>query len=104
MRPVGVLRPDHGPGYAECQCSLCGATAVAIISESCAWCERSLDRQIGWQRDILLNPQLPDQHDETWSGSMRGWAERLANAVKAEIITADEARRAWKRRFRERAA
>lgn len=104
MRPVGCLRPDHGPGWAECECSACGATAVAIISEPCAWCERSLERQIGWQRDKLIHPELPDPDDTRYESALHAWVERLAVAVKADILSEDEARRAIQRRTHDRAA
>lgn len=49
MRQTGVMRPDHGQFYAECECSQCGYGAVAVIGDDCAtcqvWLERACERQ-----------------------------------------------------------
>jgi hypothetical protein len=89
---VGCSRPDHGPSFAECECPCCGATAVALVGSPCAYCELSLERMARWQADKLLTP--PDDHRPE---ILKAWAKRLAVAVQAEIITADEARSAWHR-------
>lgn len=49
MRQVGVMRPDHGPHFAECECSQCGYEAIVVVGDDCnaclAWWQRANARQ-----------------------------------------------------------
>lgn len=91
---VGCLRPDHGPGWAECECPGCGATAVALVGSACAYCEHTRRRLGAWQADRVLTPPEIDEHDTRRPAAMRAWVERLAVAVRAGIVEEAEARRA----------
>lgn len=93
---VGCYRPDHGPGYAECECPGCGATAVAVVGSPCAYCEHAKVRMLDWQAQKALTPP-----ESRHSGALEAWAERLAVAVRAGIVTEDEARRAWRLEVRD---
>lgn len=42
---AGVLRPDHGDGWAELRCDNCGAGWVGVIGEPCGWCADRLERR-----------------------------------------------------------
>lgn len=91
----GRLRPDFGPGFADCECPACGATAVALVGSACGYCDLARERLAGWQAALTLAPPEIDRDDRRRAGVLRGWAERLAVAVEAGIVTDDEARRAW---------
>lgn len=97
MRQVGPLRAEYGGTWAECECSACGATAVTPIGEPCGWCVRWLELAHEVQRRVLLRPDLPDVDDPRRQAALRAWALRLAEAVKAEIVTKHEARAALDR-------
>ncbi len=97
MRHHGVMRPDHGPHFAECRCSACGATAVVVIGEPCAWCEWAIERQRQWQAQLVLRPPDTELTDPRRSDALQAWAERLARAVDAELVTRQQARAAWDR-------
>ena len=53
-----------------------------------------------WQAELALEPPDTNPDDETHPDTMRAWAERLAIAVQAELVTAGQAERAWKRAIR----
>lgn len=89
---VGCVRPDHGPGYAECECPACGASAVALVGSPCGYCELAVARLANWQAGRVLSPP-----DERTDASLRAWAQRMATAVRAGVVARDEARRAWHR-------
>ena len=45
-----------------------------------------------WQAEkVLIAPENPTE------GALRAWAQRLKVAVQAELVTADQARRAWQK-------
>jgi hypothetical protein len=97
----GMTRPEHGPGMADCRCVSCGATMVAHVGDPCAYCAVAVEKMTGWQRQMVLDPELPDVADVRYDGACRGWAERLAVAVAAGIVTEHEARVAWRRAVRD---
>lgn len=103
MRGFGVQagppRPDHGAGFMELECVVCGAGWVGELLDPCPWCMASLERMARWQAERLLDPDLPDPDDRRFDGARRAWAERLARGVEVGLITERQARRAWARRF-----
>lgn len=94
---TGPLRPDWGDGWAEIRCDVCDATWVGPIGEYCGWCERWIELANETQRTRILWPELPDPQDERHDQALRAWAERLATAELADIVTPREAGSAWKR-------
>jgi hypothetical protein len=82
----------------------------------CSWCTDRLERMRADRRRMLLDPpwlrsdagnprydELSEDNKAVWdrtrgqtrgADSLKAWAERLARAVKVELITEDEARRA----------
>jgi hypothetical protein len=99
----GLMRPDHGAGWAECRCLACAATAVALVGSPCSYCELARARMIVWQAETLLHPELPD--DGRRPDALRSWAHRLAGAVREGVVDEGKARAAWHREVtRERGA
>jgi hypothetical protein len=96
-RQAGLMRPDWGPSCADVECTVCQATWVGRVGEPCGWCEASNAKQLRWQAEIVLTPPDADPADQRFEGAMQGWADRLAIAVQAEIITEAEARGVWDR-------
>ena len=92
---VGGARPDHGPDQVELGCPLCEATWIGALGDSCPWCDRRTAQLVAEQRSLLLAGPV-ERDDE----SLRLWAHRLADAVKAGILELDDARRAWRRELR----
>lgn len=83
----GLLRPDHGDGWADLQCDVCGATWVGPLGEDCAYCLRWLELAQKVQREHLLRPELPDVDDERYEAAVEAWAERLGRGIAAELVT-----------------
>jgi hypothetical protein len=52
---------------------------------------------IEWQAALTLPPPDVDPNDARYEDRMKAWAERLARAVEAEIVTRDKALTAWRR-------
>jgi hypothetical protein len=94
---TGVLRPDWGPTFAELTCVACDASWVGQIGEACGWCARNRELIVRYQADITTTPPDVDRDDRNYGRRMRAWAERLARAVDAGVITEADADRAWKR-------
>ena len=92
--PCGRRCPEYGPSIQELECCNCGATWAGIAGDPCGWCEDALERQRGYQAELLLTP--PDVHpdDATYSDRMAAWAERMAVGIAAGLITEQQARRA----------
>ncbi|MEZ5217874.1 MAG: hypothetical protein R2715_15115 [Ilumatobacteraceae bacterium] len=90
---VGAHRPDHGADQFEVACPLCEASWVGAIGSVCAWCARREAEVIAEHRRALLDG--PMEHE-----TMREWAHRLADAVKAGVVEMAVARAAWDRRCR----
>ncbi|HWL44131.1 MAG TPA: hypothetical protein VNQ73_14410 [Ilumatobacter sp.] len=101
---TGCLRPDHGPGYAECECPACGAGAVVLVGSRCAYCEVIREKLAVWQASRVLTPPDCDIDDARRPAALEAWAERMVTAAEAGIITASEAHRAWDRALGERHA
>lgn len=87
----GPLCPEYGPGYAELTCWACGASWVGVIGDACWWCEKSLQRMIQWQADLVLTPPDCELTDITRPTKLKAWEERLKKARDAGIITEEEA-------------
>ena len=51
-----------------------------------------------WQRELLLDVELPEPSDRRYAQSVKAWADRLARGVEAGIVTEIDARRAWSRK------
>jgi hypothetical protein len=98
---AGILRPEYGDGWAELQCDECDATWVGPIGEPCNWCAVALDNMRKWQAEKVLEAPDVDVEDERYDNAFDAWAERLAVAVKAEIITDTQADLAWRRAYRD---
>ena len=93
----GPMRPDIGPGWAECRCLACGATATTVVGMACGWCIAARERMAAWQADKVLTPPDVDENDVRRPAALHAWARRLAVAVEAGIIDERDARRAWNR-------
>jgi hypothetical protein len=52
---------------------------------------------VEWQAEHVLTPPDVDRDDRGYESRMRAWADRLASAVRAEIITESQARAVWDR-------
>lgn len=94
---VGPLRPDYGDEWADLQCDQCAATWTAPIGAVCPWCLDAEQRQRQWQAELVLKAPEVDRDDRTRPGVITAWGQRLANAVKAGLVTEQQARTAWER-------
>lgn len=92
---VGPLRPDWGDGWADLRCDVCGATWTGEIGEVCGYCLRWIELANEVQRRVLLHPDLPD--DARRKRAQIAWVDRLAEAVRADIVTEREALTAIRR-------
>ncbi len=90
---IGYGLPD-GPWQ---RCIRCGATWEGHIGQQCRWCWREYDSLIRLSAEAVLVPPDCDHNDARRADALRAWAERLAAAVKAELITEQNARDAMKR-------
>lgn len=88
---VGPLRADWGNGFADLRCDTCAATWVGQPGEACGWCTRWLALANEVQRKVLLWPDLPADDEDRHKQSMLAWVDRLADAVKADVVTEREA-------------
>lgn len=93
----GPQRPDWAPGWADLQCDQCDATWTGPIGETCGYCATNLTNMRQWQADKLLRPELPDPDDTRYVAAVTAWAQRLATAVKADLITRQHAETAYQR-------
>lgn len=78
-------------------CGECGATWHGYAEDECDWCAAAEERQRRWQAEMVLTAPDVDPEDIAFDGATRGWADRLAVAVEAELITREQAERAWRR-------
>lgn len=87
----------HRAVFAWERCDDCGAMWEGDGGDECGWCAEALERQRQWHAEQMLQAPEVDPDDIRYDGVMQGWAERLAVAVGAELITRQQAERAWKR-------
>jgi len=90
-------RPEFGPGYHNLECDQCQASWVGRSGSSCNYCAGLGARSLAEQPALLLRPVLPVADSPNRLTAEMAWAERLANAVKAGVVTEIEARRALER-------
>lgn len=93
---IGYGLPD-GPWQ---RCVRCGATWDGYAFQSCRWCWAEYDSLIRLSVKAVLTPPDVDPDDARHPNALRAWAERLAAAVKAELITEQDARTAMQREAR----
>jgi hypothetical protein len=87
-------RPDWGDGWADMSCSVCDAGWTGRPGSPCRWCQGRAVRRAEEQCRLLLRPELPDRGDPQRRRALEAWAERLARAVNAGVVTEAEARTA----------
>jgi hypothetical protein len=102
--PCGLQRPEYGPAIQDLACNACGATWAGIVGEPCHWCQEGLERQQGYQAELLLRPPDVDPADANHDQRMEAWVERMIVGVDAELITRQQADRAWHRATRKSVA
>ena len=85
-------------------CNACAATWVGLPGEPCDWCQEALERQQGYQADLLLQPPDVDRDDANYETRMEAWVERMIVGVEADLITQQQADRAWHRATRKSVA
>lgn len=94
---VGIGLPD-GPiaddGWTELSCVLCAATWSGAVFMQCPWCATAVLRMREWQAELVLTPPEIDPDDAQALAVTAAWMERLANAVKAGIVTRHQAQNA----------
>jgi bacterioferritin-associated ferredoxin len=90
-------RPDCGIGWSDLKCSVCSATWTGRPNESCGWCRNRYKSMLANQRQLTLRPNLPSRNDPKRIGALDAWAQRLARAVRSEIVTEADARDALDR-------
>lgn len=93
----GVLRPEYGPLVGDLRCTTCSATWTGRLGELCWWCQRSNEIQREHQAELVLRPPDIDPDDARYDNTMTAWAQRLAVAVRAGLVTEQQARRVWDR-------
>jgi hypothetical protein len=84
-------------GEWELECGTCAATWTGMPDDPCAWCQRAAEIQLEHQAELLLTPPQVNRDDINYEAKIRGWGERLARGVVAELITDKQAAAAWKR-------
>lgn len=89
--------PIADTGSADLECSLCAATWIGPAFMSCPWCLRAVADMRRWQAELVLTPPDTLPHDIRYRDAMTTWADRLVNAVKADLITREQAERTWQR-------
>ena len=90
-------RPDFGAGYHDLECNQCEATWVGRANEHCSYCAGMYTRSLEEQKRLLLRPDLPDIAADSRTAALDAWADRLATAVAAEVVTRPQARQAFNR-------
>lgn len=97
MLPSGPERPEWGDGEYDCSCARCGAQHIAAPLECCPWCMDAAVVRDRHQVEIVLTPPAVERGDASYEAVMKGWAQRMANAVAAGLVTQAEASRVWRR-------
>lgn len=93
--PVGVGLPGRSTDPNDLSCARCGATWVGLMGEDCFYCWRTFSQMVDHQADRTLQPPEFDVDDR--QAALVAWAKRLAIAVKAGLVTEQQARRALAR-------
>lgn len=91
------ISPHNGPNT-RLQCNQCQATWQGTPQEPCQYCILEHHTALRLQHQLTLTP--PDNLDDP--AALEAWAERLANATLAGIITEQEGRTAYKRATNDR--
>lgn len=97
----GIPQTPRGDGWHDLACNTCGATWVGHSHDPCWWCQRHLELLQTHQAELVLEPPDIDPDDSRYLTAMNAWAERLARAVAADLITDTEARNAWTKATRD---
>lgn len=95
--PSGAARPDLGPSIADLRCNSCGATWAGLAGEPCWWCERSRQRMLEHQAELVLTAPDVDPDDALHDDVMGAWTGRLRVAIEAGIIEERDAERVLRR-------
>jgi hypothetical protein len=95
-RVLGYGRSSGLPGDHGLTCDKCSATWTGIGGgELCPWCHVNYVRQLRYQRENLLRPNLDvEPDDKRYRALVDAHSTRLVKAVQIRLITGDEARRA----------
>ena len=94
---AGINRPEHGPGAFDAECDRCAATWVALYEgEPCGWCATRHEHLMAHHAELVLTPPLIDEWHHR-KPQYEAWARRMAAAVRAGIITEQQAHQAWTR-------
>ena len=96
-RPTGTHTGAASRHIQELECHQCAATWVGKPGEYCAYCAGLYSRSVSEQKRLLLRPELPDTDSTTRPAALTAWADRLAVAITAEVITRQQARQAFNR-------
>lgn len=131
-RTVGAVTPErfrslmllvaamhaYDAAFALMTCDDCGAQWDRDEGETCRWCAEAAERQIEWQRRMLLYPafaavdhgprydELNEPDRRVWDatrgltpggGSATFWAGQLRRAVEVGLVTMHEADLALRR-------
>jgi hypothetical protein len=94
---VGVGLPGRTAAIEDLTCCRCAATWVGVVGEPCGYCQVAYTHMLEWQAELVLSRPDVDPGDQRYQQIINAWAKRLAVAVKAHIITEDDARRALQR-------
>lgn len=86
-RRCGTVRPEYGHHAAELECNACGATWVGNPGDPCGYCPRILVAVTEHQADLVLIPPDVDPDNANAADIYAKWADRLAVAVEAGLIT-----------------
>lgn len=91
MPHIDGKAPNHGDGWYWLRCQ-CEARWVGRRSDECAWCAIRIERTVSDQRQHLLYPQALATPQ-----AVAVWRERIAHAVRSEIVSNAEAMQAQAR-------
>ena len=99
MLPYGEAR---GSGWWETRCARCSATAVTGVVKPCPWCIDNSSASKLHQAELLLRaPEVDPYSAETGRLILGAWKDRMHRGIEAQLITREQANRAWKRACRE---
>lgn len=88
--PVAAV---DGDGTALLECVACLAGWRAAPFTRCPWCRRACELLIEAQARLVLEPPAIDHDDPRHDVAVAAWVERLVVAVRAELVTEQQARR-----------